>query len=416
MEYRPRLADGELASRLRSSGAILIEGPKACGKTETARQQASSEVRLDVDRQQRLAAEEAPDLLLDRPPPLLIDEWQLVPDIWAHVRRAVDDRGRPGEFILTGSAVPQDDVLRHSGAGRIGVMRMRPMCLVESGWSSGEVSLSHLLDGATQKSQDSGLTVPIVADLIARGGWPGLLDHDAQAAARALRDYLAQVSHVDVPLIAGKRRDPAKVDGLIRSLARNTASEAAISTLARDVAGTGAAINRDTASAYLGALERLMIVEDQPAWAPALRSRVQLRSSPRRHFVDPSLAAAALRATPSRLLDDLETMGLLFESMAIRDLRVLSQPIGGRVLHYRDNKGLEVDAIVSCDDGRWGAFEVKLGSGRIDEAAKKLLTFVAKVDTSAVGEPGVLAVVTGTGPAYRRKDGVHVVPLGTLGP
>lgn len=416
MSYQPRIADGELASRLTASGAVLIEGPKACGKTATARRQAASEVRFDVDAQQRAAAEVTPDLVLDRPAPLLIDEWQLVPGIWSHVRRAVDDRAARGQFILTGSATPNDDAARHSGAGRIGVMRMRPMCLAEAGASTSAVSLDRLFDGATQNAKDPGLSVVDLATLIAKGGWPALLDDDAPTARRSLRDYLTQVSHVDVPVVSGRRRDPAKVDALLRSLARNTATEVAVTTLAADAAGSVQTLDRDSAGAYLAALERLMVIEDQPAWSPALRSRVQLRSSPRRHFVDPSLAAAALGATPERLLADLESMGLMFESMVIRDLRVLSQPLGGRVLHYRDNKGLEVDAVVVCDDGRWGAFEVKLGSARIDEAAEKLLAFATKVDTDVCGKPRVLAVVTGTGLAYRRKDGVHVVPVGALGP
>lgn len=416
MVYLPRVADRELTSRLAASGAVLIEGPKACGKTETARRQAAAEVRLDVEPQQRALAEVAPALVLDQPAPLLIDEWQLVPDLWAHVRRAVDDRGLRGQFILTGSATPNDDASRHSGAGRIGVMRMRTMCLAESGSSTATVSLARLLAGATQDAKDSGLTVPNLASLIVRGGWPGLIADDDVTASTALRDYLTQISHVDVSAVSGKRRDPAKVEALLRSMARNTATEVGIATLAADAAGAGESVDRDSAAAYMAALERLMVVEDQPAWAPALRSRVELRSSPRRHFVDPSLAAAMLRATPARLLDDLESMGLLFESLVIRDLRVLAQPLGGRVLHYRDNKGLEVDAVVMCEDGLWGGFEVKLGTGRIDEAAENLLAFARKVDTSICGEPAVLAVITGTGPAYRRKDGVHVVPIGALGP
>lgn len=416
MHYLPRVADAELAARLASSGAVLIEGPKACGKTETARRQAASEVRLDVDDQQRAAAEITPQLVLDRPAPLLIDEWQLVPTIWAHVRRAIDDRHARGQFILTGSATPADDVARHSGAGRIAVMRMRPMCLAESGRSAATVSLSSLLDGATQLAGDPGLSVPDLAQSMTVGGWPAWRGLPTATVSRGLRDYLAQISHVDVPAVSGKRRDPAKIDALLRSLARNSASEATIKTLVADAAGSGQSLDRDSAAAYLQTLERLMVVENQPAWAPAMRSRVQLRSSPRRHLVDPSLAVAALRASPKKLLGDLETMGLLFESLVVRDLRVLAQPLDGQVLHYRDNKGLEVDAVVTCDDGRWGAFEVKLGHTRIDEAAERLLAFSGKVDTSVCGQPGVLAVVTGTGLAYRRNDGVHVVPIGTLGP
>lgn len=416
MTYLARIADAELAARLTSSGAVLIEGPKACGKTETARQQAASEVRLDVDTQARAAAEITPQLVLDRPAPLLIDEWQLVPSIWSHVRRAVDDRQARGQFILTGSATPNDDVARHSGAGRVAVMRMRPMCLAESGRSTATVSLTALLDSATQSAVDPGLSVPDLAEAITVGGWPAWQGASAATVSRGLRDYLTQITHIDVPAVSGKRRNPAKVDELLRSLARNSATEVTIKTLVADATGPGQTLDRDSASAYLAALERLMVVEDQPAWAPAMRSRAQLRSSPRRHFVDPSLAVAALRASPARLLGDLESMGLLFESMVVRDLRVLAQPLDGQVLHYRDNKGLEVDAVVTCDDGRWGAFEVKLGHSRIGEAAENLLAFASKIDTSVCGEPGVLAVVTGTGLAYRRKDGVHIVPIGTLGP
>lgn len=415
MAYLPRIADGELTARLATAGAVLIEGAKACGKTETARQQAASEIRLDVDEQARTAAEIAPDLVLDRPAPLLIDEWQLVTSLWNWVRRAVDDRQAFGQFILTGSATPSDDVNRHSGAGRVSVMRMRPMCLAESGRSTAEVSLDALLDGATQAAGDPGLSIPDLAEILTVGGWPAWQGMPAASVSRGLRDYLTQISHVDVSAVAGQRRNPAKVDALLRSLARNSASEVTVTTLAGDAAA-GERMDRETTSGYLALLERLMIVENQPAWAPAMRSRVHLRTSPKRHLVDPSLAVAALRGSPAKLLADLETMGVLFESLVVRDLRVLAQPLDGRVLHYRDNKGLEVDAVITCDDGRWGAFEVKLGSSRIDEAAANLLAFVGKLDTSVCGQPGVLAVITGSGLAYRRPDGVHVVPIGTLGP
>lgn len=416
MTYVARVADAELAERLTSAGAVLIEGPKACGKTETARRQAASEVRLDVDAQAREAAEVAPELILNQNAPVLLDEWQLVPSLWNQVRRAVDDRQQAGQFILTGSATPSDDVTRHSGAGRFSVMRMRPMCLAESGHSTAAVSLRSLLAGQTQGARDGGLTVPDLADLITIGGWPAWRGLNPQAVSRAARDYLTQISHVDAPGVDGQRRNPTKVDALLRSLARNVATEVSLTTLAKDTAGVEEMMDRETASAYLAVLERLMIVENQPAWAPAMRSKAQLRNSPKRHFVDPSLAVAALRGSPSTLLSDLENMGLLFESLVVRDLRVLSQPLDGQVLHYRDNKGLEVDAIVTSDDGGWGAFEVKLGNSRVDDAAATLLDFAKKIDTTRCGEPRVLAVITATGLAYRRKDGVHVVPIGTLGP
>ncbi len=278
------------------------------------------------------------------------------------------------------------------------------------------MSLRGLVEGQTQNARNAGLTVSALADLIAIGGWPAWQGKSPQSVSRAARDYLTQISHVDVSVVQGQRRNPKKVDALLRSLARNVATEATITTIAGDTAGAEETMDRETASAYLAVLERLMVVENQPAWAPAMRSRVQLRSSPKRHFVDPSLAVAALRSSPTKLLADLESLGLLFESLVVRDLRVLSQPLDGQVLHYRDNKGLEVDAVVTCGSGAWGAFEVKLGQSKIDSSAETLLEFARNIDTSRCGEPGVLAVVTATGLAYRRKDGVYVVPIGTLGP
>lgn len=413
--YIPRVVDAELAARLRSSGAVLLEGAKACGKTETARQQAASESMLDIDPQARAAATVAPELILDRKPPVLIDEWQLEPSLWDHVRRAVDQRNVPGQFILTGSATPTDDARRHSGAGRFAVVRMRPMSLLETGHSSGAMSLHALLDGRTQQSSDSGPSIAELAERITVGGWPAFQHLAVPDAARSIRDYLTQIGNIDVSVVEGRRRDPVKVSAFIRSLARNVATEAAVTTIAADSAGNQESIDRSTAASYLDALERLMIVENQPAWAPRMRSRSQLRTTPKRHFVDPSLAVAALRGNPDRLLNDLETMGLLFESLVVRDLRVLSQPLDGEVFHYRDNKGLEVDAIVACQDGRWGAFEVKLGHGQIETAAERLRYFAEKVDSQHVGQPGVLGIITGSGIGYRRADGVQVIPIGALG-
>lgn len=415
MTYRPRIADAELEAMLRASGAVLIEGPKACGKTETARRRAGSEVLLDVDLQDRAAAETDPLLLFDRATPILLDEWQLVPHLWDFVRREVDTRRTTGQFILTGSATPRDDSRRHSGAGRIAVLPMRTMCMAECGRSDASISLNELLSGATARSSSPGHSVSDIATFVTLGGWPGLIDEPFNVVMKNLRGYLRQVSHVEVPLISGSRRDPIKIAAFIASLARNTGTEAALSTLATDTQEFGMSVDRDSARDYLNALERLWIVEPQPAWSPALRSRIQLRKSAKWHLCDPSLAVAALHASPSKLLKDLRTLGFLFESLAIHDLRVLSQPLDAEVYHYRDNKGLEIDAVIECQDGRWGAFEVKLGSHRIDEAAANLLAFARKVDTRVIGEPGVLAVITARGPAYRRDDGVHVLPLGSLG-
>lgn len=416
MAYRLRVVDDELAARLQATGALVIEGPRACGKTATARRAAASEVLLDVDATARQAIALDPRLVLGGPTPRLIDEWQLEPAIWNHVRRAVDDRARPGQFILTGSAVPADDITRHTGAGRIARLRMRPMTLFETGHTNGAISLARLLGGDVARSPDPGLSVADLAERIAVGGWPGLLGLAVNQSLRATRDYLDEVRRLDISRVDGIRRDPDRVERLLRSLARNVATYAATTTLAADTGGAGDALKDDTVREYLDALERLMVVEDQPAWAPHLRSRSSLRSGAKRHFVDPSLAVAALRATPARLLSDLGLLGFLFESLVVRDLRVYAQPLEGQVLQYRDNTGLEVDAIVETADGRWAAFEVKLGPGQIDEGAATLLKFAARVDTDRDGEPAVLGVIVGFGYGYVRDDGVSVIPIGALSP
>jgi hypothetical protein len=415
-QYQPRIVDGELADRLSAVGAVVIEGPKACGKTATARQIAASEVLLDVDANARRAIAVDPSLVLDGPAPRLLDEWQIEPAIWNHVRRAIDDRSKPGQFILTGSAVPADDIARHTGAGRIARLRMRPMSLFEAGASSGAFSLADLLNGNIGQSPDPGLTVADVAEQIAVGGWPGLRGLGVRGRLLAVRDYLAEIARIDVARLDATQRDPDRVARLLVSIARNVATHAAAATLARDAGGVDSPIKDDTVRGYLGALERLMVVEDQPAWAPHLRSRHRLRTAPKRHFVDPSLAVAALRATPERLIGDLKLLGFLFESLVVRDLRIYAQSSDARVSHYRDGGGLEVDAIVEAADGRWMAFEVKLGQGQVDEAADSLRRFAERVDTTRCGAPALLGVIVATGYGYRRQDGVAVIPLGALGP
>ena len=414
--YLPRIVDAELAARLGATGAVVIEGPKACGKTATARQVAASEVLLDVDANARQAVAVDPALVLEGATPRLIDEWQLEPELWNHVRRTVDDRGRPGQFILAGSSVPADDITRHTGAGRITRLRMRPMSLFETGRSNGDISLAQLLAGDPARSADSGLTIAELACEIAVGGWPGLRALSPQQALRAVRDYLDEIRRVDVGRVDGTRRDPSKVGRLLRSLARNVATYAAATTLAGDTGGVDGPLTDDTVRDYLDALERLMIVEDQPAWAPHMRSRYVLRSAAKRHFVDPSLAVAALRASPESLLRELSLFGFLFESLVIRDLRVYAQAADAQVLQYRDSNNLEIDAIVEAADGRWAAFEVKLGAGQVDRAAENLARLVRQVDTVRCGPPAALAVIVGTGFGYRRDDGVDVVPIGTLTP
>jgi uncharacterized protein len=394
----------------------VIEGPKACGKTATARQIAASEVLLDVDANARQAIAVDPALVLDGPTPRLIDEWQTEPAIWNHVRRAVDDRSAPGQFILTGSAVPPDDVTRHTGAGRITRLRMRPMSLFELGRSNGGISLAELLEGALSPSADPGLTVSDVVEEVAVGGWPGLRGRRVSEGLLAVRDYLDEIARVDVGRVDAKHRDPDRVTRLLQSVARNVATHAAATTLASDTGGADGPLKDDTVREYLAALERLMVVEDQPAWAPHLRSKHRLRTAPKRHFVDPSLAVAALRATPDRLLSDLKLLGFLFESLVVRDLRVYAQAADAQVSQYRDSGGLEVDAVVEARDGRWMAFEVKLGHGQLDAASASLRRFAERVDTAACGTPALLGVIVATGYGYRRADGVAVIPFGALGP
>jgi hypothetical protein len=414
--YLKRVVDGELTRRLAANGAVLIEGPKACGKTETARRQAASEVLLDIDLAAREAAGIDPGLVLDGPVPRLIDEWQTVAPMWNRVRREVDARKQPGQFILTGSATPADDLTRHTGAGRFGRVRMRPMSLFEAGTSTGSISLADAMRGAPTATQDSAMTVRDLIEEVARGGWPGLRALAVADAAQAVRDYLEQISRTDISTVDGVRRDPARVLTVLRSLARHTATQATLKSLAEDSDAPEAGVaSYETVSSYLVALERLMIVENVPAWNTHLRSSHQLRTSPTRHFVDPSLAVAALRATPDTLLADLNFVGLLFESLVVRDLRVYAQALDGDVYHYRDQTGLEVDAIVDMGES-WGAFEIKLGTNRIDEAAAHLTTFAGRIDTTKRGPAAILAVIVGTGYGYVRPDGIHVIPIGALGP
>lgn len=416
MAYVERIIDKELAEDLAAMGAAVIEGPKACGKTVTAQHAAASEVRLDVDPEARQTAALEPAFILDGPTPRLIDEWQLEPAIWNHVRRAIDDRGKAGQFILTGSTVPADDITRHSGVGRLTRLRMRPMSLFEKSRSTGRVSLDRLLDGNKEGAPEAKLTVPEIADEVSMGGWPGFLQKTKKQALTAARRYLEEIRRVEIRAISGARRDPIKVGRLLRSIGRNVATQPSIATLARDAGGVDGPLKFETVDEYLDALRRLMVIEEQPAWGVHLRTTHTLRKASKLHFVDPSLAVAAMGSGPERLVRDLNLLGLLFESMVIRDLRVYAQAGDAEVLHYRDSDGLEVDAIVEARDGRWAAFEVKLGFNQVEEAAASLHKFVKRIDTSRCGPPAALGVIVGSGYGYKREDGIHVIPIGALGP
>jgi predicted AAA+ superfamily ATPase len=422
IEYVPRIADGQLTDRLAALGAVVIEGPKACGKTATARRRAASEVLLDVDVEAIRAVAIDPRLVLDGPSPRLIDEWQREPRVWDAVRRAVDDRSAPGQFILTGSATPNDDASRHSGAGRISVMRMRPMTLFEQGYSTGQMSLAALMSGEAPNATRSALTLRAYTERIVVGGWPQLLGAEPTVAMQFIRDYLDTIVEHDIDVVSGARRDPRLVRRFLHAYAQVTAHPARLSTITARARGGDVehgddgdvGLTRWSAAPYLRALRRMMIVDEIEAWNPALRSRSRLISVPKRHLVDPSLAAGLMDCSPARLLGDLNTLGYLFESLAARDLRVYADASGGRVFHYRESSGdLEVDLVVEQTDGRWAAFEVKLGGDLVDEAAAALIHLA---DTRVATPPSALVVITGTEFGYRRPDGVWVLPLGCLGP
>ena len=416
-DYLPRIADAELDSRLASAGAVLIEGPRACGKTEAARRRAASEVLLDVDENARKLAELDATLVLAGDTPRLLDEWQVVPTIWNHVRREVDRRGGKGHFILTGSSVPADDITRHTGAGRMSRLRLGTMSWREMGLSNGGVSLADLLQGQFRPSAAVEHGLPDVAKQLCRGGWPGDIGLPLPACLTARVDYLDEITRADISRVDGARRDAGNVSRVLRSLARNVSTPVSVRAIAADAGGNGTPLDATTVRAYLNALQRLMVYEEQPAWSPRLRSRSMLRSSPKRHFVDPSLAVAALGADPDRLLGDPESLGLLFESLVHRDLSIYSRANDASVFHYRDNTGLEVDAIVQNRRGDWCAFEVKLGAVQVDAAAASLLKFRDRVDVRTIGEPKTLAVIVATGTyAYNRPDGIAVIPLAALGP
>jgi len=413
-QQRERIVEEQIEARLRTHGAVLLAGPKAVGKTTTAGEFAASTVRLDRDRAALTAAQTDPNLVLDGANPRLIDEYQLAEGMWNAVRGRIDDLGEKGLYLLTGSATADSDRASHSGARRIAPVAMRTMTLLERGLSNGSVSVAGLLDGSAMRADPLDFSVAEAIEALAVGGWPDNLELTTDDALDANVDYLDVIVNADVRQVDGVKRDPDGVRRLIASYARNVATDAALRTIARSAE---APLSEVTLHDYLRTLRRLFLVEDQESWKPRLRSRIRLAATPKRHLADPSLAVAALLATPQRLLGpEIELAGFLFESQVVHDLRVYAQPSRGTVRFYRDNKGLEIDAIVEAADGRWIGIEVKLGHNRVDEGAANLLALREKLSTEANAACGALLVVVADSPTYVRPDGILVSSVAALGP
>lgn len=415
-EYLPRIADAELQKALSTFGAVLIEGPKWCGKTTTARQAAASELLVADpanDFGNRTLAQIDPAYAIRGDEPRLIDEWQEVPKLWDAARFECDARGGTGHFIFTGSATPRDSQApMHSGAGRFGRLKMGTMTLSELGVSSGEVSLSGLMAGERYRAVGS-LGLEDIAELVVRGGWPGAVDATTEQASVMAREYLNVIADSDISSIDGNRRNPDRVMTLLRSLARNESMLASTRTIAADLSGE---LSRPTISSYISLLARLNVVDDIPAWYPAVRSSVPLREAKKHHLADPSLAAAALGADAASLMSDVKTLGLLFESLVLHDLGIYARVCGAALGHYHDYKNLEVDAIVSKPDGSWAEFEVKLGASQVPEAVENVNKLEALMVEAGNEPPCAKCVIIGFGmPAHVTEEGVQVLPIDTLG-
>ncbi|MDX9747302.1 MAG: DUF4143 domain-containing protein [Paludibacter sp.] len=414
--YFPRISDKLLKEQLDTTGAVLIEGPKWCGKTMSALQMAESVIYMqdpDVGPGYVALADTQPSLLLEKKPPLLIDEWQMAPVLWDAVRFAVDRRNQTGQFILTGSVTPADNLVAHSGTGRISRVLMRPMSLFESGESNGTVSLRSLFEGTTTVASQSTLSIEQIATAICRGGWPATVASKLSSSRVAI-NYLESVIQLDVNQTDGVTKDPEKVRLLLQSLSRYISTQATAQTIMEDMQVNHYRISDKTLNGYINALQRIFVIEDVPAWQPSLRSKTAIRTSNKRQFIDPSIATAALRTDAKGILNDFKTFGFLFESLCTRDMRIYVQALDGDVFHYRDKNGLEADLIIKLRDGRWAAVEVKLGNSQQDEAAQNLLKLKQTINTEKMNEPSFLMILTGGNVAYQRSDGVLVVPVGCL--
>ena len=418
--YKKRIADGLLQRKLAGKGAVLIEGAKWCGKTTTAEQIAASVkymTETGMVEQNIQMASLNPKLLLRGETPRLIDEWQIAPGLWDSVRFE-SDHGPLGQFILTGSSVPPDmSKVIHSGTGRIGWIRMRPMTLWESEESTGEVSLEELFSAPEQVGGISKMDIDGLAFVTCRGGWPLALEMAKDIALDQAFDYVDAVEKRDIQRVDGVVRDPVRVHRLLRSLARNQGSQASCGTIRADlVANESDSLSEDTIASYIKALKEIFVAEDSEAWNPNLRSKTAIRTSDTRYFTDPSIATAALGIGPQDLINDLNTFGLIFETMAVRDLRTYAEALNGKVYHFRDKNGLECDAVVHLRDGRYGLVEIKLGGDDlINDGVDALIDLESKIDTERMKAPSFKMVLIGVGSyAYRRADGVYVVPIGCL--
>mgnify|MGYP001864030911 FL=1 len=420
-EYKKRIADELLKRKLKGKGAVLIQGPKWCGKTTTAEQIASSILYManPEEKEQNLTlADLNPSLLLKGDVPRLIDEWQMAPKLWDAVRFEIDHRGQEGQFILTGSSVPANmDDISHTGTGRFAWLTMRPMSLYESGESTGTVSLLELFNHIVQLNGVNKLALDDIAYLCCRGGWPRSIFMDKDIALDQAYDYYDAIVNFDISRVDNVSRNPERAKNLMRSYARNIGSQASNETLRNDMINNDVfSLDTDTVYSYLNALKKIFVIEEAPAWNPNLRSKTAIRTSETRYFIDPSIAAASLGIGPNDLINDLNTFGLIFEALCIRDLRVYAESINGSVYHYKDATDLECDAVIHLRNGSYGLIEIKLGGDKlINEGAENLKKVRDKIDVKKMNNPSFLMVLTATGQyAYEREDGIYVVPIGCL--
>ena len=420
-EYKPRIADIILQRKLAGKGAVLIEGPKWCGKTTTAEKAAQSTLYMadpENEKQNLMLADINPKLLLQGDAPRLIDEWQVAPKLWDAVRYEVDHRDEEGQFILTGSAVPpNNEEIKHTGTGRFSWLLMRPMSLFESGEADGSVSLTDLFSGKQDIMGINPLDIHRLAFLVCRGGWPRASFLKDEIALDQAYDYYDAIVHADISRVDGVKRDAERVKRLMRSYARNQGAQISNEALKADMEQNDvSSLDANTVMSYINALKKIFVIEEMPAWNPNLRSKTSIRSADTRYFIDPSIAVAALGVGPNDLLEDLNTFGLLFETMCVRDLRVFADALHGCVYHYRDKTGLECDAVIHLRNGAYGLIEIKLGGdAAIEHGAETLKKLRDKIDTDKMKAPAFLMVLTGASQyAFQRKDGVYVVPIGCL--